>query len=702
MSNLKKAILLRAWITFIMILVLAGGVIWQIIHLQFTQKNKYLAIGKEQSTKWREIQASRGNIYADDGSLLATSIPKYEIRMDTKVETVTNAYFNEHVDSLAWYLSNAFGDKTASEWSKYLTDARSHSERYLLLRRDVDYIIAKQMESWPIFNLGKYKGGFIKIEKNKREIPFGQLARRTIGYTNLSGTKIGLEGAYDSFLTGSSGKRLEQRIYGGVWKPVDDNAETESHNGFDIYTSLDINIQDVAENALRQCLINNNADHGCAILMEVNTGAIKAIANLKKTGEATYDEAENYAVNEFTDPGSTFKLISAMALLEDKLVKLTDTVDIEWGKTIFGQESMEDAHASPYKKVSFQYIFENSSNVGIAKAVVQHYKSKPSAFTDHIYNLGLNKSLDFDIKSPNKPDIKNNKDRSWSSTSLPWMSIGYEMRLSALQLLTVYNAVANNGVMVKPYLVKEIREFGKTIRKYETVVLNKKICDASTISQLRQLLEGVVENGTAQNLKGLGYKVAGKTGTAQIALNSSGYDKSSHKASFVGYFPADNPKYSCIVVINAPANGIYYGGAVAGPVFKEIADKVYSTNTSLHKPLQKVDHPAMPVVKNGMRSDIKYALDRLMISSHHVKGEAESEWVRTGGDYQSIDLKELETNKHLVPDVCGMSVKDAVYLLENRGLTVIVNGYGPVIHQSIQAGTKATKGNIIFIRLKNG
>ncbi|MES2618978.1 MAG: penicillin-binding protein [Bacteroidota bacterium] len=699
--NLKKAILFRAWIAFFMVVVLAVAVIWQIINLQFTQKDKYVAISKEQSTKWREIQASRGNIYADDGSLLATSIPKYEIRMDTKVATVTNEFFEANIDSLSWYLSTAFNDKTQQEWKRYVIEARNHSERYLLLKRDVDYVTAKQMEHWPIFNLGKYKGGFIKIEKNKREIPFGELALRTIGYTNLSGTKIGLEGAYDSFLSGSSGKRLEQRIYGGVWRPVEDKDEMEPHNGFDVYTTIDINIQDVAENALKQCLINNNADHGCAILMEVKTGAIKAIANLKKTGEGTYQETENYAVNEFTDPGSTFKLISAMALFEDKLVNASDTIDIEWGKTTFGAETMQDAHASPFKKVSFQHIFEHSSNVGIAKTVVKNYKNQPSKFVNHIYNLGLNKRLDFDIRTPNRPDVKTSKDKSWSNTSLPWMSIGYEMQLSALQILSVYNAVANNGIMVNPYIVKEVKEFGKTIVKKETKVLNKKICSDETIKQLRLLLEGVVENGTATNLKGLAYKVAGKTGTAQIAINSKGYDKSSHKASFVGYFPADNPQYSCIVVINAPANGVYYGGAVAGPVFKEIADKVYSTNMALHQPIKKVEKPNVPKVKNGKRDDIKFVLDRLMISSHLIKGNAESEWVTTGTDVQSIDLKELETNILLVPNVNGMGLRDAVYLLENRGLKVLLDGYGKIYYQSLMAGSTITKGSTIYLKLKS-
>lgn len=697
--NLKKAIILRSWIAFVFICTLAVAIIWQILDLQLNQKSKYVSISKTQSTKWRDILASRGNIYAVDGSLLATSIPKYEIRMDTKVETVTNEFFLSKIDSLAWLLSITFNDKSNYEWKQYISQARKKGERYLLLGKDVDYTIAKKMEKWPIFNLGKYKGGFIKIEKNKREIPFGQLAYRTIGYTNESGVKIGLEGAYDSFLKGTSGKRLEQRIYGGVWKPVDDSKELEPHNGYDVYTTLDINIQDVAENALKQCLINNNADHGCAVLMEVKTGAIKAIANLKRNADMLYEESENYAINEFTDPGSTFKLISAMALLEDKLVKPSDTIDIEWGKTKFGIETMEDAHTSPYKTITFQQVFENSSNVGIAKTVVKNYKNKPESFVKHLYNLGIQKPLNFDIKTPNKPNVKNSKDKSWSNTSLPWMSIGYEMQLSAIQMLTVYNAVANNGVMVKPYLVSEVKEFGKSILENKTEILNPKIASEETIKQLKLLLEGVVENGTAKNLKGLEYKVAGKTGTAQIALNSKGYDKSSHKASFVGYFPAENPQYTCIVVINAPANGVYYGGAVAGPVFKEIADKIYSTNISLHSPIAKNNEANIPKTKNGHREDIKFILNKLMISSHVVKGDVNTEWISSFTDGKSIDLKELNTSNQLVPNVVGMGLKDAVYLLENRGLKVMVEGYGTIRSQSLSPGTTIYRGTTIYIKL---
>jgi cell division protein FtsI (penicillin-binding protein 3) len=697
--NLKKAILLRSWIAFIMVLVLAISILWQIVDLQFSKKEKYMAIKDEQSTKWRVIQASRGNIYAEDGSLLATSIPKYELRMDTKVETVTNEFFFSHVDSLAWYLGSTFSDKTKDEWKRYLASGRSRGERYLLLKRDVDYTTVKKMETWPIFNLGKYKGGFIKIEQFKREIPFGRLALRTIGYTNQAGTKIGLEGSYDSFLSGTVGKRLERRINGGVWKPVDDSEEMEPRNGFDVYTTIDINLQDVAENALQQCLVTNNADHGCAILMEVKTGAIKAIANLKRNEDNTCFEAENYAVNEFSDPGSTFKLVSAMALLEDKYIKPEDTVDIEWGKTMFGPLTMVDAHESPYKKVSFQYIFEHSSNVGVAKSVNRYYKSNPDKFLKYAYKLGLDKPLAFDIKSTRNPGLKNSKDKHWSSaTSLPFMSIGYEMEVSSMQILSIYNAIANNGALMRPFIVSEVKEFGKTVYKQDPFVLNKKVCSDETLSILKRLLSGVVENGTAQILKGLDYKVAGKTGTAQIVLNGA-YNKNSHKASFVGYFPADKPQYSCIVVVNAPKAGIYTGGAVAGPVFKEIADKVYSTNISLHASLKKVEKPHMPKVKNGNSEDIRYVLNKLSISNHQVTGDAETEWVKTAGDVQSIDLKEMSTNKAWVPDVTGMGLKDAIYLLENRGLKVRVEGYGAVVYQSISPGTTISKGSIIVIRL---
>jgi len=696
--NLKKSILLRSWIAFFAIVALGMAILWQIIDLQFNRQEKYKAISLAQSTKWREIQASRGNIFSDDESLLATSIPRYEIRMDTKVDNITNEFFKSKVDSLCWLLSNTFNEKTYSEWRQYILAARNRGEKYLLINKEVDYVTAKNMGQWPIFNLGKYKGGFIKIEKFKREIPFGDLARRTIGYTNQSGVKIGLEGAFDSILKGTVGKRLEQRIYGGVWRPVETNAELDPKNGFDVYTTIDVNLQDVAENALRRSLVANSADHGCAILMEVKTGAIKAIANLKKKSDGIYTEQDNHAINEFSDPGSTFKIVSALALLEDKHVTLEDTIDIEWGETNFGPLKMVDAHKSPFKKTTFQYVFEHSSNVGIAKTVNKYYKQNPENFLKYSFNLGLNNPLAFDIKSTRRPSLKNTKDPLWSATTLPFMSIGYEIELSALQVLSIYNAIANNGRMMQPYIVKEIKEFGKSTYKYKTKVISEKICSDETLRLLRKLLEGVVETGTAQNLKGLNYTVAGKTGTAQI-FSKSGYNKNSHKASFVGYFPAENPQYACIVVVNSPSAGVYYGGAVAGPVFKEIADKVYSTNMSFHKYLTKGENVSVPIVKNGNREEIKNVLNVLGISSLTLNGTEETEWVKARTDIASIDLTAIETSKNKIPNVMGMGAKDAIYLLENRGLRVVIEGYGAVVNQSISPQTIAVKGSTIYLKL---
>ncbi len=697
--NLKKAIILRSWVVFLMILFLAISVIWQMVSLQINGKEKYSKIKEEQSTKWRDVVASRGNIYAADGSLLATSVPRYEIRIDTRAEGLTNEIFDKNIDSLSWYLSNILADKSSYEYKIFLTNARNKKERYLLLKRDIDYLSLKKLQKCPIFNLGKYKGGFIKIEKNKREYPFGNLAYRTIGYTNEAGIKIGLEGAYDSILKGSKGKRLEQRVAGNVWKPVENGKEFESKNGLDIYTTIDVNIQDVAQNALKEALINNNAKHGCVIVMEVETGAIKAISSLKKNENNEYKETENLAINEFSDPGSTFKLVSTLALLEEKAVKLEDTIDIEWGKTKFGIETMEDAHTSPFKEISYQSVFENSSNVGIAKTVVKNFKNKPEKFIHYLNSLGLNQPLNFEIKSSNKPYIKNTKDKLWSKTSLPWMSIGYEMKVSALQILNVYNAVANNGKMISPYLVEKISDYGKVVYQKEINTINKKICSDETLIQLKKLLEGVVVNGTGKILKNTNYSVAAKTGTAQIALNSSGYDKSSHKASIVGYFPANKPKYSCIVVINSPSMGLYYGGEVAGPVFKEIADKIFSTNLSLHNELEKNPDASIPQIKNGNRNDIKLVLNKLSISSHLIKGDVETEWIKAFTDGKTIDLNELKVDKNKVPNVIGMGIKDALFLLENKGLKVKFDGVGSIKSQSIEAGSIIVKGSYIYLKL---
>lgn len=699
--NIKKSILIRIWIAYAVVVVLAVGVLITISRLQFYEKEKWVALSKEQSTMLREVEAARGNIYSEDGSLIATSVPRFDIRIDTRASGITDEVWDKELDSLCLIISQQFKDKTFAEWRRMLQKGRVKNDRYLLLKRNVSYDIAMAMEEWPIFRMGKYKGGFIREESHRREFPFGMLARRTIGFSRPD-FKVGIEGAFDSLLKGISGKRLEQRLYGGVWKPIKDGNEFEPRNGLDIVTTIDINIQDVAEAALLRTLLNNEADHGCAIVMEVKTGQIKAIANLAQTAPGVYNEVYNHAIGEASDPGSTFKLVSALALIEDGFTSLEDSIDIEWGKTRFYDITMEDAHASPFKKRTFREVFEHSSNVGVAKEVYKYYKTQPEKFLSHIYKLGLDKPIGLELKGEGVPRIKKPGQKDWYATTLPWMAIGYETRITAMQMLAVYNAIANEGKMVKPYFVKEIKETGKVIESFGTQVLNPAICSPETLSKLKELLTGVVQNGTGEKLKGLDYSVAGKTGTAQIIHNASGYDKNSHKASFVGYFPADRPLYTCIVVVTAPKKGIYYGGSVAGPVFKEIADKIYSSQYQLHPELQQNQKSGMPYVKTGTKDDIKTVLNKLMISSHTQNYTGESEWVKVTRNENNLDLFEWKPTPQHVPDVRGMGLKSALYILENRGLKVMVTGYGVIREQSVVPGSIIKKGDTIWLRLSNG
>ncbi|MCK4639399.1 MAG: penicillin-binding protein 2, partial [Bacteroidales bacterium] len=424
------------------------------------------------------------------------------------------------------------------------------------------------------------------IPKTIRKMPFKELAKRTIGYENKKENLfVGLEGAYSEYLEGKKGKQLRQRICNGDWKPIQDENEIEPQNGKDIITTIDINIQDVAENALLEHLKEHKAFQGCAILMEVETGYIKAIANLQyDSSDNKYKESYNYAFAENVEPGSTFKLASMIAVIEDRKVNLSDTIDTGDGWIVYYNRTMRDAYKIRDGKITCREAFEKSSNVGVSMIIWDAYKKNPEKFVEHLYDMSLNKPLGIEFQGEGHPFIKHPKDKKiWYGTTLPWMSVGYEISLTPLQILTFYNAVANGGKMVKPMFVKEIRQTGKTIKTFKPVVINKSICSKRTIDTVQSLLEGVVERGTAKSLNNSIYKIAGKTGTAQIANKNKGYNKGFYNASFVGYFPADDPKYSCIVVVNKPSGGKYYGSSVAAPVFKEIADKVYATQLDIHQ-----------------------------------------------------------------------------------------------------------------------
>jgi cell division protein FtsI (penicillin-binding protein 3) len=698
--EVKRDILKRVYLMYGFFLVFGIAILAQVFRIQIVQGNDWRAQAESQTLAYKNIDALRGNIFAEDGSLLATSLPTYEIRMDLKAEALTDEVFYADIDSLSIQLNKLFNDKTVNEYKQEFIRARKAGERYHLVKRRVSYLELKQLREFPIFRKGRYKGGFLYVQKNERARPFKILAARTIGYDREGLKPVGLEGAYDKVLRGTSGKRLMQKIAGGVWMPVNDENEVEPEDGSDLHTSIDINIQDVAEHALMKQLIKHNSDHGCVVLMEVETGLVKAIANLSRNSDGSYSENYNYAIGESTEPGSTFKLVSLVAAMEDGYVDLNDSIDTQGGQVQFYDRTMKDSHEGGYGKISAQRVFEVSSNVGTSKLIHKYYGKNPQQFIDRISKFQINKPLNLEISGEGMPKIKNVKDKDWYGTTLPWMSIGYECRLTPIQILTFYNAIANDGKMVKPIFVKEIRKHGKLVKKMPVQVISESICSKETVKKAKKMLEGVVENGTASNLKNATYKIAGKTGTAQIANDKYGYkyeSKVSYQASFCGYFPADNPKYSCIVVVNAPSNNVYYGNLVAGPIFKEIADKVYATNLKIHPALEPQKLlAATPVSKNGNKQDLKKVFEKLNVKA---EGKISEEWVRTNAKENIVELQNANVAGSAIPNVIGMSLRDAVYLLENKGLLVKVIGKGTIKNQSIPAGQPAKKGNVITLEL---
>lgn len=695
----EKQIKNRVYLAYGLMVVFALAIVGRVAQLQFLEKDKWLAKAETQTTKFREIEAARGNIFAADGSLLATSKPIYEVRWDANVPSLTDEYFNDSIGKLSRQLADLFQDKSASTYKRELTQARINGSQYHLIKRKVDHKDLKKIREFAIFNRGRYKGGLIYHQRNKRAKPFKQLAARTIGY-DRPGYQVGLEGAYSEDLAGVSGKRLMQKIAGGNWKPLNDVNEIEPEDGSDLITAIDINIQDVAENALLTQLEKHGAHHGCAVLMEVQTGEIKAIANLTLQESGSYAETYNYAVGSATEPGSTFKLASLVCLLEDGHVDITDSVDIEQGIKKYYDRTMKDSKTGVYDKITVAKAFEISSNVGISKLVNQYYREKPEKMVDRLKKMGLDQPLGLQIKGEGQPAIKSPDNPTWSGITLPWMSIGYEVLQTPLQILAFYNAIANDGVMVQPKIVNAIKKHGKIEKEYPTVVLNDKVCSSETIDRVKQLMEGVVEHGTARNLRHANYKIAGKTGTAQIAKGGSYHKEKSYQASFVGYFPADKPRYTCIVVVDSPTSSVYYGNLVAGPIFKEISDKVYSTQIKM---LEEVAtdtssvNGLVPFAKATAKNDLTKALSELQIRNEIKDPDAQWAVARTDGDTVNIQARDVIEN--LVPRVVGMGAMDALYLLENQGLKVKMIGSGVVRQQSIIPGTRATKGREIVIRL---
>lgn len=713
----KKDILSRTYLVYIFLCVFAIAILYKICIIQFKEGEQWKAKAEAFNTKVFEIEAVRGNIFDVNGNLLATSLPYYEVAVDINAPSIDKKLFEAKVDSLGFMLADLFKDKTAKQYVKILRKARKSGDRYVVLKRNVPFKDLQTLKTFPIFKRGK-RGGLVTLQTNKRERPFKMLAARTIGMARTGIKPVGLEGAFDTTLTGISGQRLMQKIAGDVWRPINDENEVEPKDGNDLYTTIDINIQDVAENALEKALKRNNATHGCAILMEVKTGEIKAIANLTRNGKDsssyTYSEDLNYAVLNATEPGSTFKLASLMAVIDEYGLSLDEKVEVGNGEVTYYNKTIKDSHTPESSVLTIQRVFETSSNVGVAKTIVKYFSKDPQKYVKKINSFHLNQKLGLSIPGEAAPLIKNPKGPDWSGVTLAQMSYGYETLLTPLQTLAFYNAVANDGKMVRPRFEKAIKKDGLTVKTFSTEVLVEQIAKKETIAKAKQMMEGVVLKGSGKGLNITAFKVGGKTGTAQIA--KAGYKKGdgktaygeagnrAYQSSFIGYFPADNPLYTCIVVVYNPTRGGYYGAAIAGPVFKEIAEKVYSTSLDFMSPINDKQ-----TILTKAPGSIKSKNNELLASTKALKlpvrssGTEDSYVSRNYTDSTAISLQssnlESQLKKGIVPNLNGLSAKDALFLLENSGFHVKLQGMGSVKKQSIEAGQRFNKGDKITLIL---
>ena len=661
-----KNILNRIYLVAIIIFAMAIAITVKLTNIQWIEGDHYRKLAKEKTVKTFIIPSNKGNIYSADGSLLATSIPSYSIRFDAVAPTSED--FNKNVKILADSLAILLG-KPSTSFHSSLRRARATKDRYFLVARDLSYTQYMRIKKFPLFSLGAYKGGMIIEQKTVRVKPIGGIAERTIGYERITPEGLpdgkGIEWAFRKYLNGKDGKVLKQKIAKGQWKPIRDVNEIEPKDGYDVISTIDVYIQDIAHHALLKQLEDYKADHGCVVVMETKTGYIRAIANLGKVEEGTYAETTNYAIQESHEPGSTYKLADMMALLEDKKVDTSAVYDCNGGTVLYFGKKVVDSHPGGFGRISLAEGFEKSSNTVLVQAVYNNYKNNPSQFVNHLNSFGLNKPLGLPIKGEGIPRVPQPTDKSWSNISLPWMAFGYGVSITPLQTLTYYNSVANNGEMIKPQFVSEIKEWDKTIKKFNKEVINPRVCSPETILKLKAVLESVVKRGTASKLYSKDFSMAGKTGTAQAGYKTNGGADKYYISSFVGYFPADVPKYSCIVVVHDPdkSHNNYYGADVAGPVFKRIAQKIFT------------DSPSTNVIQN--------------LNKKNAKQE------NNYSEYYSKSSQKVE----LIPNVKGMAGMDAVALLGNLGMKVKIIGVGKVKKQSIQPGQNLDKNTTIILEL---
>ena len=665
MAVTEKKILNRLYFIAGCMFIFMFAVVFKLFKIQFVQGDEYRELAEKRMIKNVVIPANRGNVYASDGSLLATSIPKYDIRIDAL--TPSSYTFEKYLKPLADSLSK-FSGKPSSYYQNGIRKARANKNRYYLLARNIGYADYIRLRNFPLLNLGAFKGGLIVEQTTKREHPMGAIAQRTIGYERFDDqgnvTRPGIDGAFGvKYLRGTDGHRWKQKIGQGQWKPITDYNEVDPKDGYDVYTTIDVNIQDIAHHALLRQLEYYEADHGCVVVMETKTGEIKAISNLGRNNKGFYYERLNYAIGESYEPGSTFKVMALAAALEDKEVDTSTIVDTKQGYKQFYGRGIYDTHG--HGKISVAKVLEVSSNIGMATIIDEHYAKQPEKFINRLKSWHLNEPLGISIIGEGKPEIPEPGDKKWSKNALPSMAYGYNLSITPLQTLAFYNAIANDGEMVKPRFIREVRAFDTPIKKIGKEVIDKNMFSDKTLHELQEMLKNVVIRGTGKSLYSKHFSMAGKTGTAQTEYWMPDWkDNKRYVSSFVGYFPADNPKYSCIVVIHKPSTKKgYYGADVSGPVFKAIAQKIY-TDTPLIEEVETLDFNNSIVDK----------------------------------EYESY-YDTAQTYKTIMPSVVGMPTMDAIPLLENMGLKVKVDGTGVVKSQSVNKGTKIKKNQTIVLNI---
>lgn len=648
----SRSILKRFYLIIVALLVIVFFIGYKLFRIQFTDGEYYRDLAEKTAYKNFTIAPNRGNLYDANLNLLATSVPKFEIRFDAKAPKEKD--FKEHLSSLSSSLSSLLGESPDFYQNK-LRNARANNNRYLFIAKNLDYSKYMQIREFPLFSLGAYEGGFIAEQKTVREHPLGKVGERIVGYGN-----IGLEGAFDYYLKGKQGQRMKQKIAKGQWKPISDANEVEPTDGYDVISTIDITIQDIAHHALLEQLERYQAEHGTVVVMETKTGEVKAIANLGRSATSgKYYEKLNYAVYESHEPGSTFKLMSLAAALEDKVVDTSTVVDTKGGSITYFDRTVKDSRKGGYGQISIAQAFEVSSNTAFSEIIYNNYKVQPEKFVNRLLNMGLGEPLGLQIKGEGAPRIPHPSDANWYGTTLPWLSFGYGVSMTPLQTLTFYNAIANDGVKVKPKFIKEVRDKSQLVKDFTKVEYQGSVCSKETALILRKLMERTVERGTASNIYNPNFSMAGKTGTCQVEYWIKGASRR-YVSSFAGYFPADEPKYSCIVVIHKPNPEIgYYGSTVAAPVFQKIAKKIYTDTPVLHEIQIQDITPA---------SYFQFYTD-------------------------------LEKSNQIMPNLNGMPAMDAISILENMGLKVKLTGQGKVVSQSVKSGEPVKESQIVNLFL---